>query len=146
MVDSVTYEPLIFDSYTAPQPGNHTHHPQPELHRSYTVNSYPLGSQKWHKSSNIPWPSFISESLTQPCVHSRFIHKLSNCCSFWMQDHARTNDCSMTVCIGNDAMISLDISHIYGALFIDLPKVSDTVDCTFLLQQFKRDRFYCSLV
>lgn len=36
-------------------------------------------------------------------------------------------------------MISLDISHIYGALFIDLPKVSDTVDRTFLLQQFTRD-------
>lgn len=36
-------------------------------------------------------------------------------------------------------MISLYISHIYGALFIDLAKVSDTVDRTFLLQQFKRD-------
>jgi len=36
-------------------------------------------------------------------------------------------------------MISLDISYIYGALFIDLPKVSDVVDRTFLLQQFKRD-------
>lgn len=36
-------------------------------------------------------------------------------------------------------MISLDIVHIYGALFIDLAKVSDTVDHTFLLQQFKRD-------
>lgn len=36
-------------------------------------------------------------------------------------------------------MISLDINHVYGALFIDLPKVSDTVDRTFLLQQFKRD-------
>lgn len=35
-------------------------------------------------------------------------------------------------------MISLDIVHIYGALFIDLAKVSDTVDRTFLLQ-FKRD-------
>lgn len=36
-------------------------------------------------------------------------------------------------------MISLDIVHIYGALFIDLAKASDTVDRTFLLQQFKRD-------
>lgn len=36
-------------------------------------------------------------------------------------------------------MISLDIFHIYGALFIDLAKVSDTVDRTFLLQQFKHD-------
>lgn len=55
-----------------------------------------------------------------------------------MQDHAQTNYCSIAVCIGNDTMISLDIVHIYGALFIDLAKVSDTVDRTFLLQ-FKRD-------
>lgn len=37
-------------------------------------------------------------------------------------------------------MISLDIRHIYGAVFIDLAKVTDIVDHTFLLQQFKRDR------
>lgn len=47
---------------------------------------------------------------------------------------------SIAVCIGNDTMISLDIVHIYGALFIDLAKVSDTVDRTFLLQQYKHDR------
>lgn len=56
-----------------------------------------------------------------------------------MQDHAETSYCSTAVCIGNDSMISLDIVHIYGALFIDLAKVSDTADRTFLLQQFKRD-------
>lgn len=56
-----------------------------------------------------------------------------------MQDHAQINYCTIAVCIGNDTMISLDISHIYGALFIDLAKVSDTVDRTFLLQQFKHD-------
>lgn len=34
---------------------------------------------------------------------------------------------------------SLDISHVYGALFIDLPKASDAADRTILLQQFKHD-------
>lgn len=56
-----------------------------------------------------------------------------------MQDCAQTNYFSIAVCIGNDTMISLDIVHIYGALFIDLAKVSNTVDHTFLLQPFKRD-------
>lgn len=56
-----------------------------------------------------------------------------------MQDRAQTNYFSIAVCIGNDTMISLDIVHMYGALFIDLAKVSNTVDHTFLLQPFKRD-------
>lgn len=58
----------------------------------------------------------------------------------FIQDAGPCSDyCSIAVCIGNDTMISLDIVHIYGALFIDLAKVSDTVDRTFLLQQFKHD-------
>lgn len=56
-----------------------------------------------------------------------------------MQDHAQINYGSTAVCIGNDTTISLDNSHIYGAVFIDLAKVADTVDRTFLLQQFKHD-------
>lgn len=79
------------------------------------------------------------ESPTHPRVHSRFIHQVSNRCSFWMLDHAQNNYHSIAVCIRNDTMISLDISCVYGALFIDLAKVSDTVHCTFLLQQFKHD-------
>lgn len=56
-----------------------------------------------------------------------------------MQDHTGINCCSTAVCTGNDTGISLAISHIYGAVFIDPAKVSDTADCTSLLQQFKHD-------
>lgn len=115
-------------------------------HRSMPVilSLTPTEATRWPGSQNCTktqlYPDYsLVKSPTQSHVQSRFIHQFSNCCSFWMQDHAQTNYCSVAVCIENDTMISLDISHIYGALFIDLPKVSDTVDRTFLLQQFKRD-------
>lgn len=115
-------------------------------HRSTPVilRLTPIEATRWPGSQNCTktqlYPDYsLVKSPTQSHMQSRFIHQFSNCCSFWMQDHTQTNYGSVAVCIGNDTMISLDISHIYGALFIDLPKVSDTVDRTFLLQQFKRD-------
>lgn len=108
-------------------------------------NIYPAGSQNCTKSQVYPGHS-SADHHPQNQMHAAELYT-----SLATAVHPR---CSTTLrltaaklyALGMMLRFSLDISHVYGALFIDLPKASDAADRTILLQQFKHDRFYCGLV